>query len=347
MFKSVLKLFLRTKALVGFYGAFLLFVLFFAARQFMSDPGIDGILGACTAPLSFSIFAFVLFAFIAYEFGCFCKRYSFEECLRSTHNGYQKFIMVQGLWLLVLVFVFLLLMLIWNLLLCVRYDIWRTDYIVQMFLNVLLSFFLIPCFGALFGFTASKSVKRINAYLLLVLFTLLCSPLANRLGNIIYEFGINIYPFLNIFDLFPPALNWRPVAAFGHSVLPYRWVLTGFWALLSLGLLFWKMSEKRRRIRFSGILVSLGFGALCFSLFLQPASKLLLASDDPKASIMADWDYYMQKHKDISETAATFEIKEYDLEFTVGRELRATAVLKIDKNNLNEYPLTLYHGYRI
>ena len=73
----------------------------------------------------------------------------------------------------------------------------------------------------------------------------------------------------------------------------------------------------------------------------------MLASDDPKASIMADWDYYMQKHKDISETAATFEIKEYDLEFTVGRELRATAVLKIDKNNLNEYPLTLYHGYRI
>lgn len=197
------------------------------------------------------------------------------------------------------------------------------------------------------GFVVSKLAKRLNAYLLLVFFTLLCSPLANSLGNILSEFGVNIYPFLKTFDLFPPALNWRPVAAFGHSVLPYRWELVGFWTLLIIGLLFWKMSEKGRRIRRVGILTAFGMSLLCFALFLQPASKLLLASDDPKESIMADWDYYMVKHPDDNESTATFAIKEYDLEFTVGRELQTTAVLKVDKNDLKEYPFTLYHGYRI
>lgn len=248
---------------------------------------------------------------------------------------------------MVLELVFFLLMLIWNLLLCVRYKAWQTDYIIQMLLNTLLNFFLIPFFGGLFGFFVSRFAKRLNAYLLLVFFALLGSPLANGLGYILSEVGVNIYPFLNMFDLFPPNLSWRPVSAFGHSILPYRWEIVGFWIFLTIGILFYKISQKNLRTRLVGLVTAGLISLLGLTLFLQPASKLLLSSDDPKESIMTDWDYYIVKHPDDKESTATFAIKEYDLEFTVGRELKASAVLKIDKNDLNEYPFTLYHGYHI
>lgn len=69
-------------------------------------------------------------------------------------------------------------------------------------------------------------------------FVLLGSPLSNYLGEMLYEFSrnvsINIFPLLRLFDIFPPALNYQPVYAFGQSVLPYRWLTALFWLLLSL-----------------------------------------------------------------------------------------------------------------
>lgn len=103
------------------------------------------------------------------------------------------------------------------------------------------------------GMSASLLFRRINGCLGLVLFVLLGSPLSNYLGEMLYNFSrnvsINIFPLLRLFDIFPPALNYRPVYAFGQSVLPYRWLTALFWLLLSLFVISLKTGERNRRFR--------------------------------------------------------------------------------------------------
>lgn len=98
--------------------------------------------------------------------------------------------------------------------------------------------FFLPCCAAAMGMSASLLFHRINGCLGLVLFTLLGSPLSNYLGEMFYSFSrdvsINIFPFLRLFDVFPPSLNYAPIFAFGQSVLPYRWLTVLFWFMLSL-----------------------------------------------------------------------------------------------------------------
>lgn len=83
-----------------------------------------------------------------------------------------------------------------------------------------------------YGYVGIAAFHRINGCLGLVLFTLLGSPLSNYLGEMFYSFSrdvsINIFPFLRLFDVFPPSLNYAPIFAFGQSVLPYRWLTVLF-----------------------------------------------------------------------------------------------------------------------
>lgn len=350
MIRRVASLFFRAKVLSVIYVLFLLASVCCAVYQAVGGAQLTGILGALTLPLSFSIFAFVLFAFLSYEFFYLLKRSHLEENLRSTQNGYRRLMAAQGGWMLLLVLAFSVLMLAWGFALCAQYRVWKAEFFVHLLLNVLLNLCLIPCFGVLLGMVLALLVKRVNAYLILVLFTLLGSPLGDGLGYVVYEsLKINIYPFLNLFNLFPPNLNWRPVEAFGLSILPYRWELIGAWILLSIGLLCWKLADRQTIFRRAGAASGVVLSLACLLLFLQPASKLLLSSDNPRDSIMADWEYYFVHHKENEdrEVEAAFAITQYDLDLTVGNELKATAVVTVDRQDLPEYLLTLYHGYRL
>jgi len=348
--RRIAPLFFRAKVLSMIYILFLLASACCAIYSIAGTEQLTGILGALDLPLSLSIFAFVLFAFLSYEFFYMTKRFQLEESLRSTQNGCRRLLGAQGVWMLLLVLCFSLLMLTWCLALCVKYQAWRAEFIAHLLLNALLNFCLIPCCGVLIGMALALSVKRLNAFLILVLFTLLGSPLANGLGYVALEsLRLNLYPFLNLFDLFPPNLNWKPVPAFGLSILPYRWELVGFWGLLALGVLCLKLFDRKTLPRRLGTAGGVALSLVCLILVLQPGSKLLLSSDNPKESIMADWEYYFVDHpaEEDRETDAKFAITQYDMELSIGNQLKATATITVNHQKLPEYLLTLYHGYRL
>lgn len=350
MIRRIAPLFFRAKVLSILYAAFLLASVCCAIYNIAGTEQLTGILEALNLPLSFSIFAFVLFAFLSYEFFYMTKRIQLDESLRSTQNGYRRLLAAQGAWMLLLVLVYSLLMLAWCLALCVQYRVWKAEFITHLLLNVLLNFCLIPCCGVLLGMALALSVKRLNAFLILVLFTLLGSPLGNGLGYVVLEsFRIDLYPLLSLFDLFPPNLEWRPAPAFGLSILPYRWALAGFWSLLSLGAVCWKLFDRKTMARRICTVSGFAMSLVCLVLLLQPSSKLLLSSDNPKDSIMADWEYYFVDHPQTEdrEVDAAFTITQYDLDLSVGKQLKATATITVDQQSLPEYLLTLYHGYRL
>ena len=370
LLSQVRAIFFRSKEMIVVLSLFFASIVGAAAWQMtraISTLYDDAALGALDIPLKFSLASFAVFSFLSFEMSYKLRRYKLDECMNTVAHAKIKIFLAQGVIFVVIILIFFAFFNIWSLLLFVKYrnfNCWHGKFIIQTVLNMLLSHFFVPCCAAAMGVSASLLFRRINGCLGLVLFVLLGSPLSNYLGEMVYEFSrnvsINIFPLLRLFDIFPPALNYRPVYAFGQSVLPYRWLTALFWLLLSLFVISLKTGERNRRFRAApAVFASL---ALAFLVVSQlPASRVIVGSDDPKYSMeYGDKEYYYKAYDfysdDYDEDGANkewarfekeFDVTDYDLEIKVGNNLHVRAAITVDKPNLEKYDFTLYHGYKI
>ena len=366
LLSQVRAIFFRSKEMIVVLSLFFASIVGAAAWQMtraISHLYDDAALGALDIPLKFSLASFAVFSFLSFEMSYKLRRYKLDECMNTVAHAKRKIFLAQGVIFVVIILIFFAFFNIWSLLLFVKYrnfNCWHGKFIIQTVLNMLLSHFFVPCCAAAMGVSASLLFRRINGCLGLVLFVLLGSPLSNYLGEMLYEFSINIFPLLRLFDIFPPALNYQPVYAFGQSVLPYRWLTALFWLLLSLFVISLKTGERNRRFRAApAVFASL---ALAFLVVSQlPASRVIVGSDDPKYSMeYGDKEYYYKAYDfysdDYDEDGANkewanfekeFDVTDYDLEIKVGNNLHVRAAITVDKPSLEKYDFTLYHGYKI
>lgn len=370
LLSQVRAIFFRSKEMIVVLSLFFASIVGAAVWQMtraISPLYDDAALGALDMPLKFSLASFAVFSFLAFEMSYKLRRYKLDECMNTVAHAKRKIFLAQGVIFVVIILIFFAFFNIWSLLIFIKYrnfNCWHGKFIIQTVLNMLLSHFFVPCCAAAMGMSASLLFRRINGCLGLVLFVLLGSPLSNYLGEMLYEFSrnvsINIFPLLRLFDIFPPALNYRPVYAFGQSVLPYRWLTALFWLLLSLFVISLKTGERNRRFRAApAVFASL---ALAFLVVSQlPASRVIVGSDDPKYSMeYGDKEYYYKAYDfysdDYDEDGANkewanfekeFDVTDYDLEIKVGNNLHVRAAITVDKPNLEKYDFTLYHGYKI
>ena len=370
LLSQVRAIFFRSKEMIVVLSLFFASIVGAAAWQMtraISTLYDDAALGALDIPLKFSLASFAVFSFLAFEMSYKLRRYKLDECMNTVAHAKRKIFLAQGVIFVVIILIFFAFFNIWSLLLFIKYrnfNCWHGKFIIQTVLNMLLSHFFVPCCAAAMGMSASLLFRRINGCLGLVLFVLLGSPLSNYLGEMLYEFSrnvsINIFPLLRLFDIFPPALNYQPVYAFGQSVLPYRWLTALFWLLLSLFVISLKTGERNRRFRVApAVFASL---ALVFLVVSQlPTSRVIVGSDDPKYSMeYGDKEYYYKAYDfysdDYDEDGANkewarfekeFDVTDYDLEIKVGNNLHVRAAITVDKPNLEKYDFTLYHGYKI
>lgn len=370
LLSQVRAIFFRSKEMIVVLSLFFASIVGAAVWQMtraISPLYDDAALGALDMPLKFSLASFAVFSFLAFEMSYKLRRYKLDECMNTVAHAKRKIFLAQGVIFVVIILIFFAFFNIWSLLIFIKYrnfNCWHGKFIIQTVLNMLLSHFFVPCCAAAMGMSASLLFRRINGCLGLVLFVLLGSPLSNYLGEMLYEFSrnvsINIFPLLRLFDIFPPALNYQPVYAFGQSVLPYRWLTALFWLLLSLFVISLKTGERNRRFRVApAVFASL---ALAFLVVSQlPASRVIVGSDDPKYSMeYGDKEYYYKAYDfysdDYDEDGANkewarfekeFDVTDYDLEIKVGNNLHVRAAITVDKPNLEKYDFTLYHGYKI
>lgn len=370
LLSQVRAIFFRSKEMIVVLSLFFASIVGAAVWQMtraISPLYDDAALGALDMPLKFSLASFAVFSFLAFEMSYKLRRYKLDECMNTVAHAKRKIFLAQGVIFVVIILIFFAFFNIWSLLIFIKYrnfNCWHGKFIIQTVLNMLLSHFFVPCCAAAMGMSASLLFRRINGCLGLVLFVLLGSPLSNYLGEMLYEFSrnvsINIFPLLRLFDIFPPALNYQPVYAFGQSVLPYRWLTALFWLLLSLFVISLKTGERNRRFRVApAVFASL---ALAFIVVSQlPASRVIVGSDDPKYSMeYGDKEYYYKAYDfysdDYDEDGANkewanfekeFDVTDYDLEIKVGNNLHVRAAITVDKPNLEKYDFTLYHGYKI
>lgn len=349
IYKYIKKLFLNSKILLPLYVIFIGFTLGYSVKYFLLS---NDLLMTDTVIASLSVYAFVFFTYISFEFCRKCKRSQIEECLQSISGGYKRVLKTQMLLLnnLILFFSSLMLILQFALYIKIGYS-FNFMYIIYLLLKVALYYYLVPVTGAFFGFTFALTSNRLNSYLMLVLITLLGTPFFREILDMVYDTAeLYIYPFFQIFDVFPHDTNWTANYAFDMSILPNVWLSCIFWCLLLFVISFYKLSVPKTPKIILKKLPVLILCAACFITAIMPSSKVQREGYHPYESVDSEWSYYVS-HKKKAESVPVvneaFSVTEYDAELTIGSKLYAKVKITPDNKELNEYVFTLFHEYKI
>lgn len=345
IFKSALKILLRSKLILAVYTVFTVFFVYKAIDFYTPDIiHYEGNL------LQFSVYAFAIFAFLGFEYCVKCKKSNMDECLKAMKNGFFKWSTAELKCMLIPISAFA------GVALCIHLIVFFTgetaffSYLPRLLADLLLNYFLLPLTGAVFGLFFANFTNRLIAYLLLVLITLLGSPLITGIDAMIYEITkIDLSYFFRLFEFFEPDLTWTPAYAWGNSLVPQRWCILLFWIFLLGAVIFYKTSAQKKPVKLLRSAVALFLAAVCLFTAVLPGSKVLLGSDNmAESATMADSTYYYE-HPDgkKAKREVQFQISEYTADLRVFTKLHAKVTMKIDTPDLEEYTFTLYHGYKI
>ena len=300
--------------------------------------------------LNMSLFSTVFFLFLSYEFFAKAKMTNLEECISATRWGRLKLMANQFIFIAILIIVIAVTTVIYNLV-YPNTDIHNSEYILHMLGSVFFYLFIVPLSGAFIGICASLTLKRLAAYLWMIAFVLLSSPLAGMIAFTISDatmFTVNITPFFDIFNLYPPNYDFAPIYNFGISLLPYKFEAVFFWIFAAVSVVLLKISKKSQHVVRT---VSLCCAAVCLLnliAFFQPASKIDM-SYRVDGTLFSDQFYYSSLYEDgyPEEQEAQFQVVNYDLNMAVKNQLHVAARVRVDKEDLSVYPFTLYHNFVI
>ena len=186
IFKSALKILLRSKLILAVYTVFTVFFIYKAIDFYTPD-----IIHYESNLLQFSVYAFAIFAFLGFEYCVKCKKSNMDECLKAMKNGFFKWSTAELKCMLIPISAFA------GVALCIHLIVFFTgetaffSYLSRLLADLLLNYFLLPLTGAVFGLFFANFTNRLIAYLLLVLITLLGSRFYMKPSVGIFHFSLN------------------------------------------------------------------------------------------------------------------------------------------------------------
>lgn len=300
--------------------------------------------------LMMSIFCSVFFMFLSYEVFFKIKSSNLDECLVATKNGNIKLVFCQSILMVLLILAVTVTVFIYNFIYSFKAD-FMWEYFLHMVYSIFSYLFIVPLLGAFIGICAALAFKRVKAYLLMVLFVLLSSPLASVVAFGVSEatgYKVNITPIFDIFNIYPPNLDYSPIYGFGISLLPCKFEAMFFWIFAAVAVVLLKITKKNN---FPAKIIVLCCIAAClfnFAALCMPSSKVDM-SYRLDGTLLADAAYYESLYKNgyPEEEEAEFKVLNYNLDLTVKNQLYAETKVKVNKNNLPVYKFTLYHNFKI
>lgn len=340
----LLRLFYKSAVLIVFTILFFILSIGFLSYSYLTSTSGNGVEYHFLAhTLVLSLFAFLFFLFVSYEFFYKMKQASLEETLRSMRNGLASFLLQGFAVLLSILLPYFAILLLINLFVFQGFE---REYVLHVIQNLLCNLLLVPFAGVVVGAGIATMQKRVSSCAVLLLCCLLVSPLPDTLAVILFESShVSVFPLLYFFRLHIQDLDWD-IPHFGYSLLQYRWQLPTFWILgMLLYLLCYSLKSNRRRMKYASLAVlgaACGLSLICY---LQPTSRVLLGSYDPVNGGIADQNYYTW-HKQ-REEAADFRVTDYRMDISFHRLLKAKVQVTLDKPSLPEYRFTLFHSYRV
>ena len=290
-----------------------------------------------------SIYSFAFFLLLSYEFCSKLQVNKLYETILCTKKRLLSISIYNAAVLSIWNLIYSIILLLYNFVAFLTLYSFDKNYIIHIFLNILINIFLINTFAIIFGLAASFFKSKILSYSSIILFLIMGSKIGESLAGTIVvatDNGFNAFKIFNLFNIFPPNMSWTPTYAMGFSVLPYRIILILIWCLLALTILL--CSLKTKKIKMASVF-SLIMVIVLGVAFFRPESKLVL-NGDPEGEALGDQYYYLDYEGE--NVSPAFNVEKYNLNIKVDRELSCYANIMPDSSNA-EYDFTLYHGYRI
>ncbi len=323
------------------YFAFHLFLLIVSCL----DPSPFFFLGVS---LRFVLIYFLFFLFFSYEYFSKTEAVGFSESASTVFLGKARLFFAQLSVLVLCVLPIFGIMALLNVI-DVFVENYGFEYMAHTLIHIAINYLMLPLIAILIGGSVALKYKRLQAYGVLVFFSVLVSPVFEKLIEVIYNSSGKSFEISKLFFLFTPSTEWSPVAVYGYSLQPYRISVLLFWLFLGLMLTLWGLSK------FQNIKPFKGASALCAVLCLicavnsgMPDSDLILNTNRPDSAgdLGADL-YYKHNNLSLPQEINSFKINGYELNLNFDRNLNAEVTVDLADGSLKEYGFTLYYRYKI
>jgi hypothetical protein len=348
LFKLNLKLFFENRYLLISYGAMLLICNVYLIWECVK---VTETVDFVRLMLRLGIIGFIFFLFLGYEYMKRTEHVFLHETVSAIPKGLFKIYLTQLICLFLPVAIYFVNILAYGVVLYFVRNVQYTPFLYHIIKNGILNILLVACVGTLFGSIISLKCKRIAAYLIMIFVIFCVSPVFENVSFSLLElWGINIYPYWDVFRILAPNLDWTSEKIYGFAIEACRWDLIGFW-LVALSAAFLWMVERKNNNRIKIICgVFVAVSVVCFTLYLQPGSIVRM---DYRSDGVLHGDYYYETEDpaaidDTVEIAADFDVLAYDMTLTVDRQLDADVLITLQTpSDITDYTFTLYRGYTV
>ncbi|HBZ64604.1 MAG TPA: hypothetical protein DEO89_08420 [Lachnospiraceae bacterium] len=218
---------------------------------------------------------------------------------------------------------------------------------IQMLKILGVNIFLLSCAAAGMGYLISRIPNRYVGYLVILAVLMLILPAnAKYFSMLSWGRGISVYWLRDWLYLLPPDIQALGDPLYGMPVEYYRnagmllWIGVGGWLFVRS---VYRYAKGKRRVA-DGLFIV--WTALCVLAVVNEGSVLRM-TDHPKSAVSEDRNYY-DSQPQIEEKQKDFRVQAYDMELSFGGELSAKVTATVSAADAPEqYPFTLYHGYKI
>lgn len=335
------KVFSRTLKLAISYLLLLFISIALPAYLYKFSPYLADFMSVA---MNIGMVGFIFFAFISYEYLLLTTNPISAETLSPIPGAIAELVTSQLLVLITLLLVQSIIPFVWLMWAATDRGIAYSGYVVHSGLSVVINCLLPGLIGVLLGAVLALKVKRTVAYCVMLVFALLCSPIATQLFAMETIAGIQILDIFDWFAILAPNLNWVADAVYGVAMEVCRWILALFWISALIAILVWSLNRgKKRYIAF--LLAALS--VVCGMRFAARGNDSLIRKDyRSDGALNFEWSY-RNENPIGPEQSANFNVESYELTFVVHSKLEATAVVTVSNPYLREYLFTLYHNLTI
>lgn len=347
MIKQNLKLFFKTKRVFIPVVILLLCCLGYHIYRLCYSFRLNGdVLFYLGHSLELCLLSFIILYYVSYEFFYLFKRSHIDETLYSHKNGKLRTLMSSITVFLFIPAIEFIIAFSFNFTIFILSGMSDYSYLFHVFYVLFLYVFLGGIIAILLGAVFAQKTKRIVSYASMALIVFFISDVSKFIfGSSSNATKINFWEIRYFLAyILPNDLNWIVIYNYGMYAEIYRWNLIIFWIFLLLFLLV-----KLCQIKKAGLKVI----ALSLTLLISTSNLIgyfcggshIDRGEGLDTYLMADYLFYSKNEPKVQEP--NFEVKSYDMDLNIWRELKADISMTLSDKSLDCYNFTLYHGYKV